>query len=289
MFLAAIASLLLGAGEPANPLLNELLDKGLPLPQGQTLRLPPPLMKDGLNPKDQEAVLKKATGNNDFDLFVKDALGAPFSLKMDSVNDKAGKRVAQTIDLYFLAFGKLDKVKKEDVLNQLIGTEGEKSKNKDKVTALSEDALRQRGISLLKGPDLEERFAGLDFLLLEKVKISGVTRNLKTMGPDWAVLAMRLDPRFEMDKEFPNCWRSFDPLADEDKAFGPPVPYSGLAGYARVTQLADPKGALFFELHVLLHEPEGWFGGQNLLRSKMPLLIQENVRELRKKMSEPRP
>jgi hypothetical protein len=149
---------------------------------------------------------------------------------------------------------------------------------------LSEDALAKRGISLLKGPNLEERYAGLDFLLLEKVKITGVTRNVKTGGADWVVVAMRLDPRFENDKEFPNCWRSFDPLANADKAFGPPVPYSGLAGYARVTQLSDPKGALFIEMHLVLHEPKEWFDGLNLLRSKMPLLIEKNVRELRKKL-----
>jgi hypothetical protein len=283
MLAAILASLLLGVGEPANPLLNELLEKGLPIPQGPTLRLPPPLMKEGLSSGEQEAILKKAAGKNEFEYFKKDSLGAPYSLDLNAIDDK-GKRIGQTIDLYFLAFGKLDKVKKEDVLNQLIGTESKKGKNVGKAKILSAEQLRMREIQSLNGPNLEERFACLNFLLLEKVKITGVTDNVKTSGPDWVALAMRLDPRFEKDKEFPNSWRSFDPLADEGKAFGPPIPYSGLAGYARVTQLAQPAGALFFEMHLVLHEPEAWFGGPNLLRSKLPLLIQENVRELRKKL-----
>jgi hypothetical protein len=283
MLAAMLASLLLGVGDPANPLLNELLDKGLTIPQGPTLRLPPLLMKEGLNLQEQDDVLKKAADKNAFQLFIKDTPAAPFTLHLNAVDDK-GKRVGQTIDLYFLAFGKLDKVKKEDVLNQLIGTESKKGKNVGKAKFLSAEQLRARGIQALNAPNVEERFAGLDFLLLEKVKITGVTDNVKTMGSDWVALAMRLDPRFEKDKEFPNCWRSFDPLADEGKSFGPPMPYSGLAGYARVSQLAQPAGALFFEMHMVLHEPEAWFGGPNLLRSKLPLLIQENVRELRKKL-----
>ncbi len=54
-----------------------------------------------------------------------------------------------------------------------------------------------------------------------------------------------------------------------------------------VTRLARPEGALFFEMHVVIHEPEAWFGGPNLLRSKMPLVIQENVRNLRRRLKAP--
>ncbi len=189
MLAAIFASLLLGVGDPANPLLNELLDKGLPVPQGPTLRLPPPLLKEGLSIQDQEAALKRAAGKNDFENFTKDTPGAPFTLNLNAVDDK-GKRVGQTIDVYFLAFGKLDKVKKEDVLNQLIGTESKKGKNVGQAKILSAEQLRMRGIQSLNGPNVEERFACLDFLLLEKVKITGVTDNVKTTGPDWVALAM---------------------------------------------------------------------------------------------------
>ncbi|HWY87215.1 MAG TPA: hypothetical protein VNX28_10850 [Gemmataceae bacterium] len=274
--------LLLDASEMDNPLLKELLAKGLPLPAGPTLRLPPPLMTNALTPQQQHVVVSKAAGSAvPLDLFLKKTDAAPFALKINSV-ESTGKRLAQTVDLYFIAYGNLDRVVREDVLNQLIGTDAKKGKNIGKAEPLSPAALEERGIKVLQAPNLEERYAGLDIFLLERVKITGITRNVKTYGPGWAELAMQLDPRFDNDKKDPNSWRSYSPL---NETLGPPQPYTGLGGYARVTKLAQPAGALFFELHVALHEPEAWFGGPNLLRSKLPLVIQENVRNLRRKLA----
>jgi hypothetical protein len=283
MLLVVSAFLLIGAGEPANPLFKELMDKGIPLPAGPAVRLAPPLMNPGLTGQELQAVLAKAAGSHPLDLFLKRTDAAPFTLTLHSVDDAAGKRVAQTIDLAFVAYGNLDRVVKEDVLNQLLGTNAKKGKDLGEVKLLSPDKLKERGIKLLQAPNLEERYAGLDVFLLEKVKITGVTRNVKAHGPGWVLLAMQLDSRFEKDKQYPNRWRSYNALED---TLGSPQAYSGLGGYALVTRLAQPEGALFFELHAALHEPEAWFGGPNLLRSKLPLVIQENVRTLRRKLKE---
>jgi hypothetical protein len=281
MLAIIFAFLLLDAPEPANPLLKELLANGLPLPAGPTLRLPPAVMTSALTPQQQQVALSKAAGTVPLDLFLKKSDAAPFALKVNSV-ENAGKRVAQTVDLYFVAHGNLDRVVREDVLNHLIGTDAKKGKNIGKAEPLSADALQERGIKVLQAPNLEERYAGLDILLLDRVKITGIARNVKTHGPVWVELAMELDPRFENDKKYPNRWQSYSAL---EETFGMPKHYTGLGGYARVTKLAEPEGALFFELHLALHEPEAWFGGPNLLRSKLPLVIQENVRNLRRKLA----
>jgi hypothetical protein len=281
MLATFFVTLLLSADEPANPLLNELLDKGIPVPAGPTVRLPDPWMKEGLSPQEQQHVLKKAAGNLPLELFVKKSDAAPFTLKINSVDNSSGKRVAQTIDLFFVAHGNLDRAIKEDVVNQLLGTDAKKD---SEVRLLGEKALAERGIKLLHTANLEERYAGLDVFLLDRVKITGVTRNVMTHGPGCAVMAMQLDPRFASDKQYPNRWRSFNPLAAKNDAFGPPQPYSGMGGYARVTRLDQNPSALFFEVHAGFHEPEGWFGGPNLLRSKLPLVIQENIRNLRRKL-----
>jgi hypothetical protein len=278
---AVLVSVLLGAGEPANPLFQSLVDKGVPIPGGPTLRLPPPVMREGLAAGDEQAVLKKAAGTHPLDLFLKKTDAAPFTLAINSVDDAAGKRVAQTVDLYFVAHGDLDRIVKEDVLNQLLGTNSKKGKDIGEAKLLSMPVLQERGIKPLQGPNLEEQYVGLDVFLLDKVKITGVTRNLKMHGPGWMLLAMQLDPRFANDKQHPNRWRFFNAL---NATFGPPQAYSGLAGYARVTKLAQPEGALFFELHAVLHEPQAWFEGPNLLRSKLPLVIQDNIRNLRRKL-----
>ena len=258
----------------ANPLLRQLLDKGL---------LPAPLMSEGMTAKEQQIVLEKAAGNRPLDLFTKKSLAAPFALKINPATDSTGKRAGRlTLDLAFIAFGDLDRVIKEDVLNQLIGTEAKKGKDVTDVMVLTADQLRMRGIEGLKGADLEERYASLNIFLLDCVKITGVTRNVKTVGPTCVTLAMQLDQRFENDKQYPNRWRSYDPLAE---TFGPAQVYGGLAGYARVSRLAAPAGALFFELHVAFNEPEDWFGGANVLRAKLPLVIEQNVRKLRRKLN----
>ena len=42
---------------------------------------------------------------------------------------------------------------------------------------------------------------------------------------------------------------------------------------------------MFIECHMIFDEPRGWFGGANLLRSKLPLAVQEEVRNFRRRLS----
>jgi hypothetical protein len=55
----------------------------------------------------------------------------------------------------------------------------------------------------------------------------------------------------------------------------------------KATRLAAPAGALFVEYHVVFLEPQGWFRGTNLLRSKLPIVAQDLVRKFRRRMNEP--
>ena len=70
----------------------------------------------------------------------------------------------------------------------------------------------------------------------------------------------------------------------QNGALGPKRPYNGFAGYVKVTQLTVPdlKGALFVELHTAFAEPKDWFGGQNVIGSKMPIKAKENVESFRR-------
>ena len=53
--------------------------------------------------------------------------------------------------------------------------------------------------------------------------------------------------------------------------------------------LAEPKGALFVEGHVVFAEPVKWFDGANLLRSKLPPVIQGQVRSFRRELAKSNP
>jgi hypothetical protein len=63
-------------------------------------------------------------------------------------------------------------------------------------------------------------------------------------------------------------------------------PYEGAGGYMHVAKLSDPSGACLIETWMVLHEPTEWFRGSNLLRSKLPLMIQESVRKFRRHLGE---
>ena len=100
------------------------------------------------------------------------------------------------------------------------------------------------------------------------------------------IAAQKLDPRFARDAKFPNQWRPLTRKPTGGFAEGDAQPYGGMGQYVKVTALVDadgkPNGKLFIEAHMVFHEPQGWFGGANLLGSKLPLAVQDNVREFRR-------
>ena len=52
--------------------------------------------------------------------------------------------------------------------------------------------------------------------------------------------------------------------------------------------VAEPTGALFVEQHIIFAEPTGWFDGANLLRSKLPNVVQNAVRTTRREWAKAR-
>ena len=96
--------------------------------------------------------------------------------------------------------------------------------------------------------------------------------------------ASRVDDRFAGDAEYPNAYRrlSRDELGKMTR--GPWQPYHDAGAYLKATRLAEPPGALLLEYHAIFWEPHDWFDGANLLRSKLPTLMQSKVRWVRRKL-----
>jgi hypothetical protein len=42
---------------------------------------------------------------------------------------------------------------------------------------------------------------------------------------------------------------------------------------------------LLIEVHMVFAEPKGWFEGRNLLRSKLPPVMQDSVRKFRRQLA----
>lgn len=285
-FVLALVAGVVAAQGPANEVYQELVQQGLALPGGPTVKLPAPLCAPGQVPADPAGVLRKAAaaGNRDLELFLDPRVVAP-SLEISSILEKPdGERWGQQVDLWFVAYGTLDAVVDTDFMKQMFSPrKAARGKAAGETAELSDADLRARGIRPVAGPDVKEWFETFTMPLFEKVEVRGVMHTVRTTSPGSVLYAQKLDDRFKGDKEFPNRWHAIPRGAAEGEV-GRPQRYSGLGGYVLVTALAEPKDALLVEMHFVLHEPTDWFGGPNLLRSKLPILIRDNVKTFRGKL-----
>lgn len=267
-------------------LLADLIEQGVKLPSGTAVELPAPIMADGMTAAEQQEALRVAADKYPLDRFTRDAIVSPFVLEVNSLDDEAGERRGQRVDFYFVAYGKLAAFEEEGLFDELAGAAESESSSQEtlKARALTSDELKQRGLTLDATPEVDPNYVMLDVSILDRVQLGGVAFTERAKQPGSVVAALRLDERFAADKEFPNRWQPLLRDAAGRLSLGEAQPYSGLGGYIKVTELTEPAGALFIECHVAFDEPQAWFDGKNLLRSKLPLVVQDNVRSLRRKL-----
>lgn len=272
------------AEDSKNVLYKELVKDGIQIPDGPKFKLPAPLLEPGQQPKNTMELLEKASGRVPVDLFLRQTVTAPFSLDISSVDKAKEERCGQLITLRFVAYGKLESAMDADFLKQLLTGKPKPGRAANESVALTSKELEKRGIRVVKQPNVKDEYGTLLMTLLDKVQVEGITHSIHVNVPNCVIYATKLDERFKDDQEYPNRWRSIKQVNEKEK-LGPKVPYSGLGGYVIVTKLPEPTGALFIEAQFLLHEPFEWFDGFNLLRSKMPTAIQDNVRSFRRKLA----
>ena len=288
-----IVLLLLALSLPANAcaaadaIYGALIEQGVALSDHETIKLPKPVVADSLDGNEQrQAIESLLAGRYDWEEFTRKSVVSPLLLKIDDGQRKSGQ-VSRRVDLYFVAYGTLeifaDDRKLQEQLN--LATAGDTDSEERRVTVLSVDELAKRGLTASQSAE-DPRWVAIEATLLGKVRINLTTRNEKTNGDHSLLIASVLDPSFQDDAKYPNCWRAIQVDDAGRREIGPPQPYTGLGSYIRATRLAEPAGAVFIEYHVAYAEPHGWFRGANLLRSKLPIVAQDLVRKLRRKMAE---
>lgn len=260
-------------------LLSELTTVGLDIPGGQRFKVPEPAMAAGLSLEKKMAVVEKYADKYPRNVFLKRASDAPHVWKIDSVIGPNKKRRGHQLDLYCVAYGKVDELDRKNMLGTLMGMN---RKDEKETEYLKEKDLEARKITVSKIKGVEERFVLMDLDLIEKVNLTGVLRNQKSWDKDALISAMTLDDRFANDKEYPNRWRAITQDKGAKLGFGPPIAYSGFGGYVKATPVKDDM--VFIEMHFVFAEPFEWFDGRNLLASKLPLVLKSNVKTMRLKM-----
>src|SRR5262245_41234649 len=282
MYALLLASLALPTAQPPagheanNPLYKSLLETGLPVGGKDKVTFPTPSMPDGLDGAKQKAIIQSLIGTDyDYNEFIRNSVVAPQLMKIRDIKGGDPKAPVRGVGVWFVVHGDFKRLDDEKFLDQLVNA----GKSEGKGKSLTKEDLAKRKITLKD--EKHEGYGHIEFDFLEKVRLSATGHVFWTKNNESVVVAAEISPAFQDDAEFPNRWRSITKDGGQVKV-GPPNPWHGAAMYLKITKLADPAGALFIEQHIIFVEPQGWFDGANLLRSKLPPAVQMNVRNMRK-------
>ena len=289
MFLASatLMCLMVSSAAAEDLLLAEMLHNGVPMESGATMQVPPPTLPDGLSSADQQKVLAAlADERHPVEALLRKSVVAPFVLKITDDPAAAGQtsRVCH-VDLWFVAYADLARISDEKFVRQQFEAEtgADANSSGSQLAPLSPADLSARHITTVAD---ERIFAGtID--LFDRVRLTAAIDGRQSHTDESVVVAISVDPRFSADTQFPNSWRSITRGAGRALQLGAAQPYKAAGGYMKASRLAQPSGAVLVEYHLVFEEPQGWFGGSNLLRSKLPLVCQDGVRKFRRRMATP--
>ncbi|MEN6458754.1 MAG: hypothetical protein ABFC63_07465 [Thermoguttaceae bacterium] len=280
----------LAGGQPTqqNPVFKELLDRGIAVSDGTSLRLPPPILADGLDAAAQRAALDRAADarSSAADLLRKSSF-APVVVKIRTVKRPKGEGPAvRAIDVWFVAHGDWKVLNSKQFLESALkSSEGSKSQMVSKSGVLDDKELAARKLAPTVKPNYEERFLYATISLFDHVQLSMTRRAVMTKTDESVLAAGRIDPRFATDPNFPNQWRSLDRDAQANIKLGAAHPFAHAGGYAKITRLKSPANASLVECHMIYEEDYGWFEGVNLVKQKVPAIVQDRVRSFRRKLT----
>jgi hypothetical protein len=273
-----------------NPAFRELIDRGVAISDGTQVKLSKPILPDGLDAAGQKAALDKvADARNTVDDMLKTSFYAPVIVKVRTVkeNDDEGPAV-RAVDVWFVAHGDWKTLTSKSFLESAF-----KSKEKEdgpsrvvlKSGVLTEKEIADRHLTATVKDNYEERFVYATFRLFERVELSATRFSVSVRNDQSILAAGQLDSRFLKDAEYPNQWR---PLLRDERAeitLGKAQPFKHAGGYAKITRLLDPADGVFVECHIVYEEPYGWFDGINLIKQKVPAMVNEKVKTFRRKLT----
>lgn len=276
------AAVVAGAPTEKNPVYDLVTIDGVFVGGKEPVRLPAPVMADGLDAKAQQKALIEIVGANALQQFLKKSALAPQVVKTRELKGDEGR--GQVVSVSFVAYGTLDQFFDKHFRDQLLNSEDD-GDLAGKGGALDAEQLKQRGISWSEADREIEAYSHGSVTLLKKVKSAGVVRTYSSRSKESVIFAAMVDPRFKSDREFPNNWAPITRTATGGEKIGEPRPYAGMGAYMKATKLAAPAGAILVECRVVFSEPKEWFDGANLLGAKIPAIAQSRVRSIRRELA----
>jgi hypothetical protein len=234
---------------------------------------------------EQQSVVQAQAVEIGMDRFMKNSAVSPFVFDIKSVEKLEDASDVQRIDVCFVAYGSIESIlnKKlfEDLAVPIQPTNGGPT---DESRELTPEELKKYQLKVGQLPDGgRESYGHLGISLFDKVRLSVVIHAQSHRTSESLVLVSCIQDGIQ---EFPSTWSPITMDGDDKVRLGPAVPYTMGALYAKVTELKFEPNALLVEVHVLYVEPQEWFNGRNLLRSKLPPVIQDGLRKFRRKLAQ---
>jgi len=247
-----------------------------------------PILQTGMTAADQRKAIGAILGNLEPDRFFNRSVVSPFVFQLEPISKLADGGNRQRLDVYFVAYGKLADIDPKKMMDDFTGPETPKTPGlPDVARALTEKEMNDRGLAFGDQPDGSGRSFGiLGANILDKVFVTGITGTRYRKTDDSIELHLELAPTLVEDQAFPARWHPISRSGDGTFQLSPGNPYADLSAMIKATKLADVDDAVFIEVHVVYAEPQGWFEGRNLLRSKLPPVLQDAVRKFRRKLAQ---
>lgn len=264
-----------------NAVYQLLRDKGVSLGIAH-ISFPGPLLTEDLTIEAEQKALLSLTGDHRAAALAeltRNSISAPFILKLR--DEKAGdKGIVRVVDLWFVIHAELDEVEpaKAAAASQTI----EAGNMRFTSARLDESPLRSNGIPPPK--DNQAWHVRMTGRLLDRIQLEATDQVVVSRTPSSWLIASRTDPRFDSSQDSPNRWYPLLRKGTSEEA-GKPEPYPGGASYVKIARLTSVSGALLVEGHFAFYEPKSWFDGAPILRSKIGVVAQDRIRELRRDLA----
>ena len=262
-----------------HPVAERLIRDGFAIAEGQTQKLPPPIVRANMTADEQRRSLESLVGKTRMPQFLRNSQVARHQLKVPTLGKLADGATVRGLDLAFVVYADLKQVQ-----DQQFGDPSAKPDDGGFETyfePLEQPPEDADAIEWAKTP----RLYRYRFPLIDKVIVSGLLEG-QAVVEDEVVVQTIISPVDRLqDETAPTVWRAIPRGAKTDAQLGAPGPFRGVAGYLQATQLKFQPGAVLVEVHTVYVEPEGWFGGRNLLASKLPIALQDSVRKFRRALA----
>jgi hypothetical protein len=271
------------AAHARNHVYSLVLGQRLDAP-GATVKLPPPRLTDGQDAASERAELREVAGSDRaVDELLRDSVTAPYIIKVRDV--KGHGVIIRLVDLWFVVHAELSRLDPAKEAAQADQKEVEAGNMRFRTRLLKPEDLRTTGT---KEPAPTEGthtwYAHIHGRLLDRIEFDATNQVMVSQSGESIVVASRTDPAFGTKPPLGNGWNRVA-QAVASKPADSAHAYEGGISYAKISRATIKPGAIVVELHAAFVEPEDWFSGSPILRSKFSIVAQDQIRALRRELA----